>query len=133
MTKLPSDTSLKYQKLVERMLEYNSFSSSLVNNNSSMNYDHHVLGMLSKRKEVYFVVDSPSFEYNNKMYNVATILSTAISEYLTKSLQEGKLFAFYSTYDQMGYSFIRGCVIDDTSDLLAQDREDKINQFLENE
>ena len=97
-----------------------------------------ILEYLSKRKEVYFVVDSPTFEYNNKWYSVAIIYSTGIDEYLTKIFKEGKLFAFYSTYEDRGQrigsipgSFIRGCAIDDVSHLLAEDREEKINQIID--
>ena len=69
--------------------------------------------------------------YDNKSYSVKTITSSGLPDYLSKSLQEGKLFAFYSTYIQNGISFVRGCVIDDVSHLLAEDREVKINQIID--
>ena len=131
MKKLPFDKEERIKVIKDRV------EMNVIDLNGSFSESDYAknIELISNDRRIYFILDSPMFEYTYFEGDKAKVRSMTVdSIYISKQFfdhigreyQNGRLYAFYS----LSNNIIRGCFIDNLGDLIAEDRDKRIDDIL---
>ena len=131
MKKLPLDKEERIKVIKDRV---EMISIDLNGSFSESDYTKNI-ELIANDRRIYFILDTPMFEYTYFEGDKAKVRSMTVGDasiskqffdHISREYQNGRLFAFYS----LSNNIIRGAFVDNLGDLIAEDRDKRIDDIL---